>query len=135
MTEARTANHLRSEYMSSIEQTIDRYVASWNETDAAKRRALVDQSWTSDGVYVDPVLKGESPAEIADAIGAVQGQFPGLRMRLAGPIDVHHERARFNWAFVPAGGEQPVVAGIDFATFSTDGKLQSITGFIDLMPG
>jgi len=28
-----------------------------------------------------------------------------------------------------------VVKGVDFATLSTDGKLASIVGFIDKMPG
>jgi hypothetical protein len=122
-------------HMPSINETVDRYIASWNETDTAKRRTLLDQTFTADGSYVDPMLEGKTPGGIDAMIAGAQRQFPGLEMRLAGPVDVHNGRARFNWAFVPAGGKDPVVAGIDFVTISGDNRLQTVTGFIDLMPG
>ena len=36
--------------------TVDTYIAMWNETDPAKRAALIERAWTSDGRYLDPPL-------------------------------------------------------------------------------
>ena len=36
-------------------------------------------------------------------IGAVQQQFPGFSFRLAGPVDGHHNQARFGWELGPDG--------------------------------
>ena len=33
----------------TIDDAVAHYIAAWNETDAARRRALVAQTWTEDG--------------------------------------------------------------------------------------
>jgi hypothetical protein len=81
--------------MATIEQTVENYVASWNETDARRRRALIDQTWTGDARYVDPLMRGDSPSEIDVLLAGVQQRFPGHEMRLAGPVDAHHDRVWF----------------------------------------
>ncbi|GLP83602.1 hypothetical protein [Mycobacterium antarcticum] len=50
----------------------------------------------------------EGREAIASAIEAVQGQFPGFVFCLAGPVDGHHDQARFSWVLVPAGQEAPI---------------------------
>ena len=35
---------------------VDGYLAIWNETDTARRRALIDETWSADGRYTDPVF-------------------------------------------------------------------------------
>jgi hypothetical protein len=116
--------------MPTIEQTIDCYIATWNETDSVRRRALIDQALTADATYVDPLMRGDSLAEIDDMIAGAQQQLPGLMMLLSGPIDLHNDRVRFGWALAPVGGDSPVIAGTDFSTVAPDGRLQSVTGFI-----
>ncbi len=37
-----------------ITEAVTAYGAAWNETDDAKRRALLEQSFAADGVYMDP---------------------------------------------------------------------------------
>lgn len=40
--------------MTEAQQLADRYVAAWNETDPARRRAAIESLWTEDGQhYVD----------------------------------------------------------------------------------
>ncbi len=119
--------------MTSYDELAQRYIDTWNETDGAARRAAVDRLYAEDARYVDPMAVAEGRAAIAATIGAVQGQFPGFRFRLAGPVDGHHGRARFTWELGPDGGEAPI-AGFDVATTDADGRLQTVLGFLDRVP-
>lgn len=40
-------------------ERVDRYLAVRNETDAARRRALIAATWTEDAHYIDPVMQGD----------------------------------------------------------------------------
>jgi len=111
----------------------DRYLAAWNETDAARRRELVAQAWTESASYVDPLMRGDGHAGIDAMIAAVQGKFPGFRFTRVSPVDAHGENLRFTWELGPAG-EPALVVGTDFATISADGRLARMTGFIDRAP-
>ncbi|EXG79205.1 nuclear transport factor 2 family protein [Cryptosporangium arvum] len=119
--------------MSDIEQLVTRYLKTWNETDAERRRAEIDAVWSDDALYTDPLAVAEGRDAIDATIGAVQSQFPGLVFRLAGPVDAHHEQARFQWELGPAGGEALVV-GFDVAVFA-DGRVRRVYGFLDKVPG
>ncbi|MGA8460309.1 MAG: nuclear transport factor 2 family protein, partial [Streptosporangiaceae bacterium] len=59
-------------------------------------------------------------------------QFPGLVLRLGGPVDGHHNLARFSWHLGPAGGE-PIVIGFDVAVLAGD-RIESVHGFLDKVP-
>jgi hypothetical protein len=82
--------------MTSIAATVDKYIATWNEPDAERRAALAAEVWTEDGTYLDPLMRGEGPDEIAVAIAgellAVRNEREAgfLRTR-KGPI---HDRNR-----------------------------------------
>lgn len=111
----------------------DRYLAAWNETDAARRRALIGRTWTESAVYDDPLMRGEGHDGIDAMIAAVQARFPGFKFRRVTPVDAHGENLRFSWELGPAG-EAALVVGTDFATLSADGRLTGMTGFIDRAP-
>jgi hypothetical protein len=119
--------------MIDFDGVVDRYIAIWNETDPARRRDLVGQTWTDDATYVDPLVVAEGREAIDATIAATQAQFPGFTFRLAGPIDGHHNLARFTWELAPNGGEAMVV-GFDVALISEDGRLQDVRGFLDKVP-
>lgn len=67
-------------------------------------------------------------------IGAVQAQFPGHTLHLTGPIDCHNGHARFAWEMHGPDDDAPVLRGVDFAILGPDGRLQSVTGFLDSVP-
>jgi hypothetical protein len=113
-------------------ELITRYLAAWNETDAAARRKLIDETWTEDGVYTDPLGVAAGRDAIDATIAAVQGQFPGFVFALAGPVDAHHDIARFTWNLGPAGAEDLVV-GFDVAVIR-DGRIATVHGFLDKVP-
>ncbi|GAA0264045.1 nuclear transport factor 2 family protein [Cryptosporangium japonicum] len=119
--------------MSDIEQLVTRYLETWNETDAKRRRDAIDAVWSDDALYIDPLAVAEGRDAIDATIAAVQTQFPGLVFRLAGAVDAHHEQARFQWELGPADGDALVV-GFDVAVFA-DGRISRVYGFLDQVPG
>ena len=112
---------------------IDRYLACWNEADAAHRQALIAATFTATATYCDPMLQGEGHAGIDALIAAAQQHFPGLRFSRRGDADAHHDRLRFSWNLGPDGAA-PVAGGTDMAAISPDGRLAAVTGFTDFAP-
>lgn len=110
-----------------------RYIASWNETNAATRRQLVDGLWTEDARYTDPMIQAHGQDGIAALIGGVHEKFPGCRFKLAGQADGHGPYIRFSWSLAPADG-QVFARGTDFAAVAPDGRLAQVTGFLDQLP-
>jgi hypothetical protein len=107
---------------------IDTYLSAWNEPDDAKRAELVAASMGADLWYRDPMLEADGLEAFTAVLGGVQGQLPGHVMRRTSAVDVHHDVARFNWAFgVP--GEAPTFAGVDLVKFDAEGKLHRVVGF------
>jgi hypothetical protein len=120
--------------MNDTTDLIAGYIASWNETDPERRRALIARTFTEDSAYVDPMMESEGHAAIDAMIGGVRERFPDLRFRLLGGLDAHHDRIRFGWELVPEAGDA-VAKGTDFAVLAEDGRLRSVTGFLDAVPG
>jgi hypothetical protein len=113
-------------------KVIERYMESWNETDPATRRALIDEVWAENGRYTDPLAVAEGRDAIDGLLAAVQGQFPGLRFS-GGPVEAHHDIARFTWT-LSADGAEPLVVGFDVVVFAEDGRIASVHGFLDKVP-
>ena len=120
--------------MNDATQTIERYIAIWNETDAAARQALIARTWASDAAYRDPMMSSDGASGIDAMIAGVQAQFPGLVFRLTSLVDAHGSFARFSWAAGPGLDAEPVIAGTDFAVLADDSRLASVVGFLDLVP-
>ena len=116
--------------MNTLTDLIDRYIATWNETDSGRRRDLIAATWTDGASYLDPQLQGEGRDGIDAMIVSVQERFPGYRFRRTGDVESHHDRVRFTWALTPEQGE-PVVSGTDFGVVTLDNRLAAITGFFD----
>ena len=115
--------------MNTLTDLIDRYIATWNETDVGRRRDLIAQTWSEGASYLDPMLQGEGRDGINAMIAAVQERYPGHRFRRTGEVESHHDRVRFTWDLSPEEGEA-VVKGTDFGVVADD-RLQAITGFFD----
>ena len=120
--------------MTNANELVVSYLAAWNERDPDQRRRIVGQTWTTAGTYVDAHRHGDGHDGIEGMIGAAQRQFPGYRLRLISKIEAHNGHIRFSWA---AGGtdQAPLyLAGTDFVVVADDGRIQSVTGFVDAAP-
>ncbi|MEO5737464.1 MAG: nuclear transport factor 2 family protein, partial [Variovorax sp.] len=109
-----------------------RYIALWNETDAARRQQMLEAGWAPDALYVDPVMQASGRDEISALVGAVHQRYPGFRFALTGKADAHGDHVRFSWTLGPSGAAD-LIQGTDFAQLEA-GKLQSVTGFLDKVP-
>ena len=108
------------------------YITLWNETDAARRKALMARTWIAGATYMDPLMKGTGHAEIDDLIAAVQRRFPEFQFSLIGTPDGYGDVARFSWALGPKGSEA-VVKGSDIVRRDGD-SIATVRGFLDLVP-
>jgi hypothetical protein len=117
-----------------MNDVIDRYLDCWNMTDPGKRRKLVGEVWADEAEYTDPLAHARGHEAIDATIAAVQAQFPGWVFTLAGPVDAHHQQARFSWNLGPEGAE-PQVVGSDVAVIGADRRISAVLGFLDKVPG
>lgn len=119
--------------MSDFDDVIERYLTIWNEADPAVRRTRIDEVLAEGVRYVDPVAAIEGRDALDSLIGAVREQFAGLEFRLGGPVDAHHDQARFTW-HLGRPGEEPLVIGFDVAERDGEGRIFQVLGFIDRAP-
>lgn len=118
--------------MTDLTQLAQRYIDVWNTTDPQVRRRGIGDLFADDATYVDPLGAAQGPEAIDRTVAAVQSRFPDLVFRL-GPVDAHHDQARFTWELGPAAGEALVV-GFDVAVAGADGRLRNVYGFLDKVP-
>lgn len=119
--------------MQDAQSIVHQYIDVWNETDPRRRRALIAQVFAEDAEYTDPLASVRGYDGIDTFVAAAQAQFAGLRFRLAGPVDAHHDQARFTWHLESSDGEEPVVIGFDVAILENN-RLRSVYGFLDKVP-
>jgi hypothetical protein len=118
--------------MTDVTTIANRYIDLWNERTPGKRRELLGQNWTSDAIYVDPLMRGDGHDGVDALIAGVQQRFPDFRFKLIGEPNGYGEHLRFSWGLGPNGVDSPI-KGTDFAVLK-DGRIKSITGFLDQVP-
>jgi hypothetical protein len=115
---------------------VESYLDTWNETDPVARRSAVATVWAEDAQYVDPLTSVSGHDQISDLIAGVQEQVPGHVFRLLDDrVDAHHNLVRFSWELVPAAAGQSLAVGFDVAVTEEDGRIGSVFGFLDKVPG
>jgi hypothetical protein len=112
---------------------VQRYLAAWNASDPAERRAAIEAVFAPDARYVDPLADVTGTEALDALIAGVQQQFPGMRFGPVGDVDAHHDVCRFQWSLGPEGAE-PLVIGFDVATVGPDGRISTVQGFLDKVP-
>jgi hypothetical protein len=120
-----------SQVTTSIETLFDRYLAIWNETDAARRREQIDATWADDGTYRDPVLSGDGRDGIDAMTAGFQAAYPGHTFARQGEVTLEGNAYRFEWTLRNPEGEIQIV-GTDIAEVDDAGLLRSIVGEFEL---
>lgn len=121
--------------MTTYESAVERYFSAWNAGDDEERAKAVAAAWTEDGSYTDPLAQVAGHQELAAAIAAAREQFPGCEFRLTGDVEGHHGIARFSWELVVSADGSSPAAGSDVLTLAEDGRISSVKGFLDRVPG
>ncbi|GAA3680291.1 nuclear transport factor 2 family protein [Nonomuraea antimicrobica] len=110
-------------------ELIHRFIDAINDTDAARRRATIEEILTPDCTYTDPEIAVEGHDALDEAFAALQQRIPpGFRFSLTAPVDVHHHQARFFWRF--GGPDASAPTGSDVAVFA-DGRIRHLYAFFD----
>lgn len=110
------------------------YLQTWNSTDPQARTALLTEHWAPAATYTDPLADATGRDAIGTTIGAVHEQFPGFVFTQVGEPDHHHRQVRFQWGLGPAGAE-PVIIGFDVLVTDEQGRIETVLGFLDKVPG
>ncbi|HZQ01129.1 MAG TPA: nuclear transport factor 2 family protein [Reyranella sp.] len=118
----------------AVGEVIEAYVSTFNETDPARRRATIARAWVPAARYRDPVMAGDGHDGLDAMLAGLQARFPGFVLKRTSKVDCHNGSVRFAWSLGPASGPS-VVEGVDFCALAPDGRLQSVVGFFDKVPG
>ncbi len=119
--------------MTDINKVARGYIELWNERTPSRRREMLATNWTSDAKYVDPLMAGDGVDGVDALIAGVQQRFPEFRFKLIGEPNGFGDHVRFCWGLGPDGGVDSPIKGTDFAELK-DGRIRSITGFLDQVP-
>ncbi len=109
------------------------YFAIWNETDPDLRAKLIETTWSTDGLFVDPSFEAGGHEDLSMLFATAQQMFPGHAFAQTGEIEEHHNRLRWTW-HLAAPGQEPVAGGTDVVTLNPDGKIREVVGFLDFAP-
>jgi hypothetical protein len=110
------------------------YVAAWAETDESRRRELIEQVWAERGEYLAPTTDALVGREaLSGRISDFQQRFPGNRIIMTSGADGHHDRLRYNWAWLDAEGKL-VLEGLDVGEIGPDGLLTRVTEYFGPLP-
>ncbi|MEU2247100.1 nuclear transport factor 2 family protein [Streptomyces sp. NPDC019224] len=119
--------------MTSYDDAVQRCFAAWNAAGPQELEKAVAAAFTGDATYTDPLADVRGREQPAAVITGARRQFPGFAFRLLGAVDGHHTPVRFGWELVTPDGSAPV-AGFDVAALAEDGRIASVSGFLDRVP-
>lgn len=118
--------------MSDINELIDKYFKSLNETNGNRRRELIKQIWAEDGKFASPFAEVNGHEAIDAKIQETQKQLPeGTLIKRTSDIEFLHNNFRLSFEAQKDG--EAFIGGVDFGIVA-DGKLQLMVGFFDFAP-
>jgi hypothetical protein len=110
------------------ESTVRAFVDAWNSDDETARNRLLDRSWSSSGVYTDPLVHLEGIEPMREHARGFGRRWPGARIVVTTPIHAHNGMVCFGWRVVGETGEA-LRDGTDFGELAEDGRLRRVVGF------
>ena len=110
-------------------KSLTEFFAAWGETDAGRRKAMVEAASGDSFYYADPHAPEAvtSTDAFLEFVAAFAAKMPGASAEVIEPVDEHHGHARANVRFDFGGGNAMV--GQYFADLDGAGKITRIVGF------
>ena len=121
----------------------ERYVALWNEPDPERRRRMIEELWTEDGIHIlqppeeirevaarpglglTAVLEARGYSEIEARASSAYEEWvasQGLSFRRRDDADRLRDAVKFHWEGVTKDGEVFAV-GLNFLVLAADGRI------------
>jgi hypothetical protein len=104
----------------------------FNEPDADRRAAVIDEVFAADVVFADDEQTVTGRAALAATVSGLLAQGSGLVFTPAGPFRGVGDLGMRPWRLSPPGGE-PVLGGLDVAQV-VDGRIARLWTLLDAAP-
>jgi hypothetical protein len=109
--------------MLNAQKLADRYVAAWNESDAAKRSSAIAALWAPDAMgHKGPrgysALTRLTPATPGKSVG-----HAGVRYRAAPTARLRGDVVTFRWEMLLGESETVLAGGLEFLIVDEDGRI------------
>jgi hypothetical protein len=117
MTDARVTN---------TQNLADRYIAVWNEADAAARRRAIAALWVPDGVHYVDTREARGHEAIEQRVtGSYEKNVRdrGNRFRAVKSARALRNTVTFFWEMLPAKTETVLATGLEFLIVGRDGRI------------
>ena len=112
--------------MNHAQQLAERYVAAWNEPDAARRRAAITRLWTADGQHYVDTRQAIGYAALEQRIrGSHEKDVVGAGNRFPAVQDARRLRDAviFHWQMLPANSETVLATGLEVLIVYDEGRI------------
>ena len=119
--------------MHNPQDLVERYVALWNEPEAARRRAAIEALWAPNGAHFSPTLEAHGYDELEARVLRSHQRWvvdEGFVFRSTGDVLAHHDAVTFTWEMLPRDGGEAESIGRDFFVLDADGRVRAIYQFV-----
>jgi hypothetical protein len=112
----------------SVTRLMQRHFEICNEPDTLRRHFMMKEVYDEHIYSVDPVTAVNGHAGMIAAIEGLHKAMPGYLLTITGPVDTHHNVARFPYS-LGKPGEKAAVTGWDIIVFK-QGRITHIYTFV-----
>lgn len=117
----------------TFEDAVDRYLRFWNSGEPEEQGRLASETFTDDVRYHAPVGVLTGPQALIDFHEQFTGRMGAAQFQRREEPQIHHDRARLRWE-IKLGDGGSFAAGTDVLVFDPDGRISSVTTFLDRAP-
>lgn len=113
--------------MTDFPELIDRYVAVWNEADAAERRRRIRALWSADGATCHRLIEARGYEAIEARVAGSWDKWLSTGNYIFRPKKAvgHHGVVKFDWVMVAVPAGTIAAAGLSFLMLAADGRIKA----------
>ena len=101
----------------------DRYVAAWNEPDAARRASAIAALWAPEALSQSRAGGRAALAKLTPAAPGKGAGREGVRCRAAPTARLRGDVVTFRWEMLLADSETVLAGGLEFLIVDDDGRI------------
>lgn len=116
------------------EASVERYFRFWNAETPEEQHRLAAETFTSDVEYHAPIGVLVGSQALIDFRNEFVAHMGSAALQRRGEVQAHHDRARLAWEIQVEGRDESFAAGTDVLEFAADGRINSISSFLDRAP-
>jgi hypothetical protein len=112
--------------MDELQSLADRYVAVWNETDAARRRQQIAELWAPEGRHYVGTREVRGHEDLETRVRESHEKNVrdnGNRFRTADSVHGLRDVVTFHWEMLPADSETALGRGLEFLIVDEEGRI------------